>query len=623
MIPNHPPIFVEVPVPPMKKNSKTKEQLLAENEDLRRRLEEAEETLRAIHEGEVDALVISKPEGEVVFTLKGAEHPYRVFVEAMNEGGATLDPDGTILYCNKRFAEMLKTPAERVIGSSVYRFIPATDRSDFESAFQEGKQRDTTADISFKREDQGLIPAHVSFNLLHGQEMPVVCMIAMDLTERKRLEDALHQLNADLEKRVQERTAELVKVNETLRAQIVERQRAEESLQESQALLRSVFETTPDLIFVKDRQSRIMMANAATLRLIGKPIEEVIRKDDRQHYDDPAVGEAIMANDRRIMESGQTEVIEEIAQRPEGYRVYLSTKTPYRNSDGEIIGILGVARDITERKQAEEELQRYRNELELRVMERTRELKSINEDLKTENEERLEVEIELRESESRLRELSSELLNAQEKERRLVAQEIHDSIGSSLAAIKWKVEGAFKEVGENNPQIRSALEGILPMLQETIQETRRIQMNLRPPMLDDLGILATISWFCRQYESIYSAIRIRQAINIKEEEVADYLKTVIFRVLQEALNNIAKHSKASEVLLQISKIDRDIQLVIGDNGQGFNPSETHSRTGRIRGRGLVGMQERVELSGGSFALESGIGKGTVIRASWPASAQDR
>ena len=148
-------------------------------------------------------------------------------------------------------------------------------------------------------------------------------------------------------------------------------------------------------------------------------------------------------------------------------------------------------------------------------------------------------------------------------------------------------------------------------------------MNLRPPMLDDLGILATISWFCRQYESTYSPIRIRQAINIKEEEVADYLKTVIFRVLQEALNNSAKHSKASEVLLQVSKIEQVIELVIGDNGQGFNPLEAHSRTGATRGQGLLGMQERVELSGGSFAVESSIGRGTVIRASWPASPQDR
>jgi PAS domain S-box-containing protein len=479
----------------MKKNPRTKEQLLAENEHLRRRLEEAEETLRAIHEGEVDALVLSKPQGEVVYTLEGAEHPYRVFVEAMSEGAATLDPDGTILYCNNRFAEMLKIPSDKVIGSSIYRFIPPTDRSDFESAFQVRKQEDTTVDISLKREDQEPMPVHLSFNMLHGQEMPVVCIVAMDLTEHKHMEEALRQFNVQLEKRVQDRTAELVKVNERLRAEIVERQ------------------------------------------------------------------------------------------------------------------------------SAQEELQRSRNELELRVLGRTRELKSINEDLEAENEERLKVEIELRESESLLRELSSGLLNAHEKERRLVAQEIHDSIGSSLAATKWKVQAAFEEVGENNPQIRSALEAILRMLQETIQETRRIQMDLRPPMLDDLGILATIRWFCQQYESTYSPIRIRQKIDIKEEEVDDSLKTVIFRVLQEALNNSAKHSKASEVLLHISRIDRAIQLFIGDNGQGFDPSETHSRTGRTRGLGLVGMRERVNLSGGSFAIESSLGKGTVIRASWPASPQ--
>jgi signal transduction histidine kinase len=140
------------------------------------------------------------------------------------------------------------------------------------------------------------------------------------------------------------------------------------------------------------------------------------------------------------------------------------------------------------------------------------------------------------------------------------------------------------------------------------------QTNLRPPMLDDLGILATITWFCRQYESTYSAIRIRQEINIKEEEVAASLKTVIFRVLQESLNNTAKYSKASEVHLHLNRTEQAIQLVIGDNGQGFDPSETKSRTGTARGLGLVGMQERIELSGGSFAIESSSER-TEIRAS--------
>ena len=134
---------------------------------------------------------------------------------------------------------------------------------------------------------------------------------------------------------------------------------AEEALRESQELLRAVTEGIPDPIFVKDRQSRIIMANPATLRVVGKPLEKVIGRNDRELYDDPAIGEAIMANDHRIMESGQPEVIEEVGQTPNGYRTFLSTKTPYRNSNGEVIGILGVTHDITERKQEEQKILRY------------------------------------------------------------------------------------------------------------------------------------------------------------------------------------------------------------------------------------------------------------------------
>ncbi len=155
------------------------------------------------------------------------------------------------------------------------------------------------------------------------------------------------------------------------------------------------------------------------------------------------------------------------------------------------------------------------------------------------------------------------------------------------------------------------------MLQEAIEETRRIQMNLRPSILDDLGILATIGWFCREYESTYSAIRIREEIDIKEEEVADSLKTVIFRVLQEALNNIAKHSKADLVHLSLREMEGRIELVLKDNGQGFDLEKVLGSESPKRGLGLTSMRERTELSGGSFAIESAEGKGTIIRASWP------
>jgi len=197
-----------------------------------------------------------------------------------------------------------------------------------------------------------------------------------------------------------------------------------------------------------------------------------------------------------------------------------------------------------QRKRSEEELQKARNELERRVEERTAQLKQ-------EIKERKQTEKALRESEGRLRLLSSQLLSIQEKERKRVARELHDGIGQMLTAVKFKVENIIQQKGESEAKEKS-LEAIIPMIQESIEEVRRIQIDLRPPMLDDLGILATIGWFCREFQKVYSAIRIETQIDIQENEVSTPLKTVIYRVLQEALNNIAKHSRADLVIPTVS-----------------------------------------------------------------------
>jgi signal transduction histidine kinase len=171
-------------------------------------------------------------------------------------------------------------------------------------------------------------------------------------------------------------------------------------------------------------------------------------------------------------------------------------------------------------------------------------------------------------------------------------------------------------MGEGRPK-KKPLEDIIPMIKESIEEVRRIQMDLRPSTLDDLGILATLEWFCREYQKIYSHIHIEKKIDLQESEVSIPLKTAIYRVMQEAMNNIAKHSKADLVHLSLGKREDKIQLIIQDNGQGFNFEEILSPDRSRRGMGLSSMQERVELSGGSFTIESIKGKGTVIRASWP------
>jgi PAS domain S-box-containing protein len=145
---------------------------------------------------------------------------------------------------------------------------------------------------------------------------------------------------------------------------ITERKRAEEETSRSQALLRAVLDGTPDPVFLKDRESRIILANPATLQAVGKPAEQILGKTDREFYDDPEIGRAMMENDRRVMENGLAETMEESVPTSGGVRIFLSTKSPYYDAKGCVIGVIGVARDITERKQAEQRILEHLQELE-------------------------------------------------------------------------------------------------------------------------------------------------------------------------------------------------------------------------------------------------------------------
>ena len=219
-----------------------------------------------------------------------------------------------------------------------------------------------------------------------------------------------------------------------------------------------------------------------------------------------------------------------------------------------------------------------------------------------------------------LRDLSTRLLSAHEEERKKIAGEIHDTLGAYLAAIKFKVESAHLEIGKTasgSTEYLKTINTIIPLIQECVEECRRIQMDLRPSILDDLGLLAGLSWFCRRFQTTYSNIQIEREIEVEEGDVPSPLKIVVFRVTQEAMNNISKHSKADLVRLRLRKIDGTIELILQDNGQGFNLEKVLNSESTGRGLGLRSMRERTEFSGGSFAIQSAEGKGTIIRASWP------
>ena len=181
----------------------------AELADPRARLPVATETLDAIRPGEVDGVVVAGPEGKRVFTLKGAEEPYRLLIEQMSEGAVTLSSEGTILYANEAFARLLQTPLGRVIGAELRSFVRPADQPTLARMIEEASSAHCHGGLSVRAADGSFVPLRLGMSRLHVDGAALLCVVAADLTEQNRKEEELHRLHADLEQRIEKRTAEL------------------------------------------------------------------------------------------------------------------------------------------------------------------------------------------------------------------------------------------------------------------------------------------------------------------------------------------------------------------------------------------------------------------------------
>ncbi len=287
-------------------------------------------------------------------------------------------------------------------------------------------------------------------------------------------------------------------------------------------------------------------------------------------------------------------------QHAEGAIAILLSAGPIRDTFGNVTGAVAAWRDISELKRIREELRIAHDNLELRVHQRTQEL--------------AQALIELKESREELRLLASQLLRAQEEERKRIAREMHDSIGSSLSAVKFCLESAAAQL-KQNPSLRENFMVLSRAVEQAIDESRRIMTDLRPSILDDLGILATVNWFCRRFEAIYTDIRVEKGVRLEEAQVPENLKIIIFRIIQESMNNSAKHSQARKISLNLSINGEWIELGISDDGVGFDQAAVVSKGQCVR-FGLTSMRERADLSGGQFRIESARGEGTTVSVRW-------
>jgi signal transduction histidine kinase len=231
----------------------------------------------------------------------------------------------------------------------------------------------------------------------------------------------------------------------------------------------------------------------------------------------------------------------------------------------------------------------------------------------------------LKNTEERIKRLSKRTLEVLEADRQTISKELHDSIGASLAAIKFSLEEKEMTRSQNKGRLDESLDQEIAYLLATIKETKRISANLRPTTLDDLGLLATIEWYIRQFKHLYGDIQIDYANEISEQDIPEDMKIIIYRIIQEGLTNAEKHSDADTIRLSLETTEnyRAISLSIEDNGRGFEVDEILSNKDPLSGYGLTAMLERCEIIGGSFHVSSRLNHGTTITALLPISIKHK
>jgi signal transduction histidine kinase len=238
-------------------------------------------------------------------------------------------------------------------------------------------------------------------------------------------------------------------------------------------------------------------------------------------------------------------------------------------------------------RRAETALRQAQQELDGQVQERTAALSSAN---------------------AALRRLSQQLVEVQESERRAVARELHDEIGQALTGLKLSLRLAAR----NSQVFQERLREPLCIIEDLMDRVRRMSLNLRPQLLDDLGLLIALEWhfkrYCRQ-----TGLQVRFENTGLMERLPPQLETAIYRVIQEALTNAAKHADATEIKVRLSRENGGVTVQVQDNGRGFaRGTKASSLTG-----GVSGMRERAELLGGTFSLQTAAGEGTQIRMTLP------
>jgi PAS domain S-box-containing protein len=365
---------------------------------------------------------------------------------------------------------------------------------------------------------------------------------------------------------------------------------AEDELRDRAALMNAITDGTEDWIFVKDRFGKLLYANRAVGRAFDRDPEQLIGALPGGYVADPEEASTIHANDMRIMANASGERIEQTITSHGEKKTFISTKTPRLDTAGNVIGLIGIATDITERKKAEEITSTANQRLTTAVAEQT----------------------------AQLTELSQHLISVAEEERRLLAAELHDELGALHTVITMDLGSLRKEIETALPDAAVRIDKVLALVDQARQVKRRIIADLRPVLLDDFGLIPALEHYVEPW-SKSSGIKV--VVDRKDgfPALSPDLALALFRVAQESLTNAAKYSGAREIRISLEHAASEVKLTVADDGIGIAPEALE----RSRSHGLTGMRQRVLNFGGRFDVgrpQGGVG--TVVCASVPITRSD-
>lgn len=383
---------------------------------------------------------------------------------------------------------------------------------------------------------------------------------------------------------------------------ITERQKVRQRLATSERRFRAFMDNSPAVAFIKDAAGRRIYFNRHYRQTFQRGTQDLLGKTDFDLF--PAeIAVKLHEADQQVLAGRQAVHSVEDVPTPDGVlHHWLVIKFPIEETPGELF-VGGVAVDITEQKQAEAALRQARDELEVHVSQRTASLVALNIQLQDEIAQRQQVEAALR----RDREFLQHLLSLSESDRKLIAYEIHDGlvqyVTASLMHLDSLVQLLPPEVPHENLDVSRSL------LRHALAEARRLISGLRPPILDEAGVVAAIDYLVREQPD---DCQITFQHDVHSERFTPLLESAVFRICQEALTNVRKHSRASQATIDLVEENETVRLSIRDNGGGFDSTAISGKT-----FGLQGIRERTRLLGGQATIESARGAGTRISVVLP------